>query len=153
MMEVGSLELSYKKELKSQNMILTLTTPALLFPTISLLLLAYTNRFLALASLIRKLHYDYSDQCDEKLRVQIKMISKRMTMIRQMQFLGVSSMNLCIVSMLSLFLEYQLLGKILFAISLLLMIASLTISMREISLSGNALKVQLDDLLKPKKQL
>ena len=38
---------------------ITFNTPALLFPAISLLLLAYTNRYLALANLIRKLHDEY----------------------------------------------------------------------------------------------
>jgi hypothetical protein len=38
---------------------LSLTTPALLFSAISLLLLAYTNRFLAYASVVRNLHARY----------------------------------------------------------------------------------------------
>jgi Protein of unknown function (DUF2721). len=49
---------------------INLTTPALLFPAISLLLLAYTSRFLALAALMRELHVRYKTQPDPRIKGQ-----------------------------------------------------------------------------------
>lgn len=74
---------------------ISLTTPALLFPAISLLLLAYTNRFLALASLIRNLHARYMGEKDIKIKAQISNLRKRVILIRNMQLLGISSLFLC----------------------------------------------------------
>ena len=64
---------------------ISLTTPALLFPAISLLLLAYTNRFLALANLIRNLHAKYMSEKDLKIKAQISNLKKRVILIRNMQ--------------------------------------------------------------------
>lgn len=64
----------------------SLTTPALLFPAISLLLLAYTNRFFALAALIRQL----SSGDKPVHQDQIKNLSQRIRIIRRMQEAGVS---------------------------------------------------------------
>ena len=56
---------------------LSLTTPALLFPAISLLLLAYTNRFLTLANLIRDLHARYTANPDQILLWQLRSLRYR----------------------------------------------------------------------------
>jgi len=85
---------------------ITLTTPALLFPAISLLLLAFTNRFLALANLIRQLHANYKTAPDELLFGQIANLRHRINLIRDMQAYGVSSLLLCVVSMFALFLGW-----------------------------------------------
>ncbi|MBX2842729.1 MAG: DUF2721 domain-containing protein [Flammeovirgaceae bacterium] len=125
---------------------ITLTTPALLFPAISLLLLAYTNRFLAVASLIRNLHSQYIEEPNKKIMGQIENLNKRLYLIRNMQGIGISSLFLCVFCMFLLFAGEIVLGKITFAISLLLLMVSLAFSIREIQISANALKIQLSDL-------
>ena len=104
------------------SMNLEITTPAVLFPSVSLLLLAYTNRFLALASIVRQM-----DVCttDEYQMNQIKNLQKRMRYIKKMQYFGVASLLLCVVSMFFLFFQVDLLGMFFFVISLILMIISL----------------------------
>ena len=124
-----------------------LTTQALLFPAISLLLLAYTNRFLALASLIRDLHRRYHDnQCDSAILEQIRNLRRRVLLIRNMQALGVASLLSCVLCMFVLFAGQQLAGTSLFAISLILMMLSLFVSLREILISVGALDFELSDM-------
>lgn len=125
---------------------LTLTTPALLFPAISLLLLAYTNRFLAIAALIRQLHSQYSESHDGRVRGQIENLRKRVILTRNMQSLGIMSLFLCVLCMFLLFAEEYEVGKWVFGISLLLLLASLGLSVREIQISTNALSLQLSDM-------
>jgi hypothetical protein len=125
---------------------ITLTTPALLFPAISLLLLAYTNRFLTLAGLIRRLHSEYQDQPSGAVLGQIKNLRTRVGLIKHMQELGILSLLLCVVCMFLLFGGEVTAGKWVFGVSLLLLIASLALSVREIHISVNALNIQLSDL-------
>lgn len=125
---------------------ITLTTPALLFPTVSLLLLAYTNRFLALAALIRNLHSQYQENGDEGIIRQIENLRTRVVLIKNMQALGVSSLLLCVVCMGALFAGWELAGKVVFGTSLVLLTASLALSIREIQISVNALNLLLRDL-------
>ena len=125
---------------------ITITTPALLFPTISLLLLAYTNRFLAIASLIRNLHAKFREHCDELIFGQIRNLRRRVVLIRNMQALGIASLLLCVLCMFVLFAGQQAAGKWLFGVSLLLMIASLGVSLREIQISVDALDLELSDM-------
>jgi hypothetical protein len=127
---------------------ITITTPALLFPAISLLLLAFTNRFLALASLVRQLHASYKSDPDDILFGQIANIRYRINLIRDMQAYGVSSLLLCVVCMLVLFLGWIEIGKWIFVASLILMAISLALSIREIQVSVGALDLQLIDLEK-----
>ncbi len=125
---------------------MTLTTPALLFPAISLLLLAYTNRFLTLAQLIRKLAEENRDTHHEVAMRQIVLLRKRITLTKRMQMAGVSSFLLCTLSMFALFLSLKLLGMVLFGISLISLSVSLFFSLWEVKISTNALNVQLQDL-------
>ncbi|MCK2182399.1 DUF2721 domain-containing protein [Halomonas getboli] len=125
---------------------MTLTTPALLFPAISLLLLAYTNRFLTLAQLIRKLSEEDRDTHHEVAMRQILLLRKRITLTKRMQMAGVSSFLLCTLSMFALFLSLKLLGMVLFGISLISLSVSLFFSLWEVKISTNALNVQLQDL-------
>ena len=76
---------------------ISFTTPALLFPAVSLLLVAYINRFLALGSRIRDLHKQYKSTPDSILSRQIVILKKRVVLIRNMQFLGVASLFLCVL--------------------------------------------------------
>lgn len=130
-------------------MALTLATPALLFGAISLLMLAYTNRFLALAALIRSLHDRYRDAHDEATYRQIAQLRRRVRYIQTMQTLGAASFFVCLLTMLVLFVEALALAQALFAVSLLLMMASLALSILEIRLSVGALDLQLADLEAP----
>jgi hypothetical protein len=123
-----------------------LATPALLFSTISLLLLAYTNRFLALASIIRKLHADHKEQPSQVYLDQIANLRFRINLIRDMQTLGVSSLLACTVCMGVLFAGWQLAGKIIFGASLIMMVGSLTLSIIEIRRSVVALDLHLKDM-------
>ena len=123
-----------------------LTTPALLFPTISLLLLAFTNRFLAIAALIRHLHDRYRTDPDDLILAQIGNLRYRVMLIRSMQVYGVWSLLLCVLCMFVLFGGWLLLGKMIFGVSLILMMVSIALSLREIQVSVHALDLRLRDL-------
>ncbi len=125
---------------------ISLTTPALLFPTVSLLMLAYTNRFLTLASIIRNLHARYHEEDDENLLGQISNLRYRVYLIRNMQIYGVLSLLMCVVSMFALFAGWTLGGQWSFAIALILMIVSMLISLRELQVSVGALDLLLMDM-------
>lgn len=125
---------------------LTIQTPALLFPALSLLLLAYTNKFLAIASLIRKLVSDYEKKQKRDIIKQIRSLRRRLMLIRWMQAFGIGSILFCVICMFCVYEGWQITAKVLFAISLLLMITSLIISLIEIFLSAGALRVILKDL-------
>lgn len=125
---------------------LTLATPALLFPAVSLLLLAYTNRFLALAALIRDLQSRYRDTHEEAVYRQIENLQRRVILIRNMQVMGVTSLFICVFCMLLLMAGWMLVAKGLFVLSLVLMMLSLALSMREIQISVEALNIQLSDI-------
>jgi Zn-dependent membrane protease YugP len=125
---------------------ITLTTPALLFSTISLILLAYTNRFLALGSRIRTLYDRYQDSHGPSLLAQIESMRLRVNLIRLMQLYGVVSLFLCVLCMFCLFAGLVVLGKLLFGLSLLALLVSLGLSTREIHISTKALNIQLESL-------
>jgi len=124
---------------------LTLTTPAMLFPALSLLLLAYTNRFLAVASVIRQLHAQIKN-APIHFRQELQSLRHRVSLIKHMQGLGVLSLFFCVLCMFLLFAGWVEAGKLVFGIALLLMLASLALSVREIQLSGDALNLHLKDL-------
>ncbi|MCH2111182.1 MAG: DUF2721 domain-containing protein [Polyangiaceae bacterium] len=123
-----------------------LTTPALLFPAISLLLLAYTSRFLALAQLTRSLHSEWQGTHHPTTRLQIALLRRRLGLIRAMQICGVASFALCTASMLLILLQYARSGQLLLGLSLLALLISLVLSLREVSASTQALNLQLDTM-------
>lgn len=125
---------------------LTVTTPALLFPAISLLLLAYTNRFLTLANLIRELHRSYKTNPEDIIIAQISNLRYRVALIRNMQIYGVASFFGCVLSMFFLFSGLELAGKYAFGASLILLMISLALSLREVQVSVGALNHRLSDL-------
>lgn len=125
---------------------ITLTTPAILFPAVSLLMLAYTNRFLTIASIVRTLHGRYQAEGSVAVKRQIDNLRKRMGLIRWMQSFGIMSLIACLLSVVGLFLKMRLLGEVLFGISLLLMLSSLLFCLVEIHLSGRALEIELEDM-------
>ena len=125
---------------------ITITTPALLFPAISLLMLAYTNRFLTLATIIRGLYDQYQDVRENNLVQQIANLRYRIYLIRNMQIFGVLSLLFCVISMFALFAGWIVAGKWTFAIALILMMVSMGISIRELTISVGALDLLLADM-------
>ncbi len=126
---------------------ITFNTPAILFPAITLLLLAYTNRFLALANLIRKLHDEYiSGKKNNVLFEQIRNLKRRINYIRSMQAMGVFSFLCCVVSMFAIYKAWTKIAEYAFALSLLSLLVSLIISLVEIFLSTKALELELSDM-------
>ncbi len=125
---------------------LGLTTPALLFPAISLLLLAYTNRFLTLANLIRELHKSYKSNPEQVILAQISNLRYRVHLIRDMQVWGIASFFLSALCMFFLYAGQELVGKLIFGVSLVALMVSLGISFREIQVSIDALSYRLSDL-------
>lgn len=125
---------------------LTLTTPALLFSSISLIMLAYTNRFLAYASIIRTLHSQYKTDQNSILKEQIKNLRKRLYLTRSMQILGISSLLLCVLTMFLVYVDFKILAAWIFGTALILLIASLVLLIWEIQISVKALEFHINDL-------
>lgn len=125
---------------------LTLATPALLFSAISLIMLAYTNRFLSYAKVVRALHDKYMSDPDETLRGQINNLRKRLYLIRAMQVMGISSLLLCVLCMFLIYVAWIRAAEIVFGTALLLLIGSLGVSIREIIISIRALELHLADM-------
>jgi hypothetical protein len=134
------------KTLKTIMEELTLTTPALLFSAISLLLLAYTNRFLTIATLVRNLHAQFKQDPSHILYGQIDNLRKRINLIRSMQIYGLASLLFCVLCMFLIYIGRMLFAEIIFGIGLVLLIISLAISMWEINISVQALNLHISDL-------
>jgi len=129
---------------------LTLITPTFLFSAISLLLLAYTNRFLSYAQLVRSLKDKYLEDPDKVKAAQIANLRKRLYLTRSMQLLGISSLFMCVVTMFLIYIGLQVPAMYVFGLALLLLIASLSISVWEIQISVKALELHLSDMETPK---
>ncbi len=125
---------------------LTLTTPALLFSAISLLLLAYTNRFLTYANVVRNLHARFKENPDNLIIGQIQNLRKRLVLTRSMQLLGIGSLLLCVLCMFLVYIDFHLAAEIIFGIALVMLILSLALSIREIQISVKALDLHLSDM-------
>jgi peptidoglycan/LPS O-acetylase OafA/YrhL len=125
---------------------ITLTTPALLFSAVSLIILAYTNRFLAYASVVRNLHTSFKENPNSDLLGQIQNLRRRLRLTQLMQVLGISSLLLCVICMFLIYLNFHISAEILFGIALVLLILSLAISIREIQISVKALDLHLNDM-------
>jgi Protein of unknown function (DUF2721) len=128
-------------------MTLSIETPALLFSATSLILLAYTNRFLTIAQIVRGLKKTYDQDRNKSILLEIKNLNLRLTLIRYMQLFGVLCLFLSVFGMLVLFFEQQTIGIYLFGFSLLCLLISLGISFWEISISVNALRLHLSDIV------
>lgn len=127
---------------------ITLITPTFLFSAISLLLLAYTNRFLSYAQVVRNLKDKYMENPDALTAAQITNLRKRLTLTRNMQMLGVGSLLLCVVTMFLIYIGIQTVALWVFGLALLFLIISLGISAREIQISIRALDIYLIDMEK-----
>lgn len=125
---------------------LTLTTPALLFSAISLIMLAYTNRFLAYAAVIRNLSEKYLEKKDSTLMRQINNLKLRLNLTRYMQILGITSLLLCVLTMFLIYVNQQLVAVWVFGFALVLLILSLAFLIMEIQISAKALQYHLNDM-------
>lgn len=123
----------------------TIQTPTLLFSVISLLMLAYTNRFVVIAGLIRDLYAKYQEQPDDIIKGQLLNLRKRMKIIRNMQVFGALSFFFSVLSLMTIFIDLVPVAEILFGISLVMMLVSLLLLIMELNISVHALNIQLKD--------
>ena len=125
---------------------LSLTTPALLFSAISLIMLAYTNRFLAYASVIRNLHDKFLEKQDDSILRQIKNLKLRIKLTQWMQIFGISSLLLCVLTMFLIYIDYHIVAVYIFGIALIFLIISLALLIKEIQISAQALHHHIADI-------
>lgn len=125
-------------------------TPALLFSATSLILLAYTNRFLTIAQIVRSLKKSYEEKKNKSIKIEIENLNLRLTLIRYMQLFGVGSLFVSVFAMLMLYFKLKIAGIVFFGISLVSLLVSLGISFWEISISVDALRMHLKDILDEK---
>ncbi len=121
---------------------LTLSIPALLFPAISLTMLAYNARYLAIAALIRSLYSQYEETDSEKVLLQVQKLTKRLTIIKNMQAVAILSFLLAVITMFLIYIELSFWAKIVFGTSLIALMLSLILSFIEVQLSTTALNIQ-----------
>jgi len=125
---------------------LSLTTPALLFSAISLIMLAYTNRFLAYAAVIRNLHDIYLEKKDTSLLRQINNLKLRLNLTRWMQIFGISSLLFCVLTMFLIYVHIHTVAVWVFGFALVLLIVSLSLLIKEIQISAEALQHHISDI-------
>ena len=125
---------------------LSLSIPALLFPAISLTMLAYNARYLAIAALIRQLHQKYQETESESLRLQVEKLSKRLTIIKNMQATAIFSFLLAVISMALIYVEIRFWANLVFGTSLLALMISLVLSFIEVQLSKYIVKIYVSDV-------
>ncbi len=125
---------------------LTLSIPALLFPAISLSMLAYNARYLAIAALIRQLHKQYQEKASRGLGIQVRQLERRLKIIKNMQAVAILSFLFSAITMFLIYIEQDFWANLIFGISLLALMISLVLSLIEVQLSTNSLKIQLSDM-------
>lgn len=125
---------------------LTLSIPALLFPAISLSMLAYNARYLAIAALIRQLHKQYQEKASRGLGIQVRQLERRLQIIKNMQAVAILSFLFSAITMFLIYIEQGFWANLIFGISLLALMISLVLSLIEVQLSTNSLKIQLSDM-------
>ena len=126
---------------------LNIQPPALLFSATSLILLAYTNRFLTIAGIVRGLKLSYEQKQTKSILLEIRNLNRRLTLIRHMQMYGVLSLFFSVFAMMLIFFNIETWGMYTFGLSLLLLLASLGVSFWEINISVHALRIHLSDLI------
>ena len=125
---------------------LTLITPTFLFSAVSLILLAYTNRFLAYTSLVRNLKVKYMENKSSVTKAEIENLKKRLKLIRLMQLYGVASLLLCVATMFLIYIGLQTVSAAIFAVALLFLITSLALSVWEINITSKSIQIHLSDM-------
>jgi hypothetical protein len=127
---------------------LNLTTPSLLFSAISLILLAYTNRFLSYASVVRSLNEKYQENPDKDPTTlnQIRNFVLRLRLIRAMQTLGAGSLIFCLAAMFLYFINLTLPAEIFFGIGMIMLACSLGLCIWEVQISTEAISLHLQNI-------
>lgn len=131
-----------------KTMQLNLSIPALLFPAISLTMLAYNARYLAIAALIRQLHKQFEETSAQPLKQQINQLRSRLGIIKNMQASAIVSFLLSAITMFLIYVEMQVWANVIFGISLVFLMISLVLSLLEVQLSTKALGIQLENMEK-----
>jgi len=124
----------------------TITTPALLFPAISVLFLAYANRYLAISKRTRELHSVYNKTQNFAAKKQVESLRKRIRLIIAMQLFAVMGIICCVLTMGLVFFGLQLMATYTFLVGMFLIVLSLLISMWELLISTQALNIELQDI-------
>lgn len=125
---------------------LTLSIPALLFPAISLSMLAYNARYLAIAALIRQLHAEFKETGSKRIGIQVKQLQRRLHIIKNMQAVAIISFLLSAITMFLIYVEFSFWANMIFGGSLLALMVSLILSLIEVQLSTQSLSTQLTDM-------
>ena len=127
---------------------ISINTPALLFPAVSLVLLAYTNRFLALSNRVRSLHDKYliNPTPNKSIHQQIKNLRYRLKLIKNMQTFGVLTFITSIFCIFFIYIDQMVVANVFFALGLISFIISLFLSLLEIRLSNKAIEIELSDM-------
>ena len=125
---------------------LTLSIPALLFPAISLSMLAYNARYLAIAALIRQLHQKFQETASPAVGLQVRKLRQRLSIIKNMQAVAILSFLFSVITMFLIYIELEFWANLVFGISLLALMISLILSLIEVQLSTKALSIQLEDI-------
>ena len=125
---------------------LTIITPTFLFSAISLILLAFTNRFLSYAQLVRTLKDRYMDDHSAMTHAQIMNLRKRLYLTKNMQLFGVASLLLCVATMFLIYIGLQIIAAYVFGIALIFLIISLSLSVWEIQSSARSLEIYLSNM-------
>ncbi|MEI6584764.1 MAG: DUF2721 domain-containing protein [Sediminibacterium sp.] len=127
---------------------ISINTPALLFPAVSLVLLAYTNRFLALSNRVRSLHDKYliNPTPNKSIHQQIKNLRYRLKLIKNMQTFGVLTFITSIFCIFFIYIGQMVVANVFFALGLISFIISLFLSLLEIRLSNKAIEIELSDM-------
>ena len=125
---------------------LSLSIPALLFPAISLSMLAYNARYLAIAALIRQLHKEYLQNPSNRLQIQVIQLKKRLTIIKNMQAVAILSFLFSAVTMFLIYIQLVFWASFIFGLSLLMLMISLILSLIEVQLSTKSLNTQLRNM-------
>ena len=128
---------------------LSLSIPALLFPAISLTMLAYNARYLAIAALIRQLHQKFRETESQAVGRQVQQLRRRLAIIKNMQAVAIISFLLAVITMFLIYVELRFWANFIFGVSLLALMISLILSLIEVQLSTKALSIQLKDMDSP----
>lgn len=132
---------------------ITISTPALLFSTVSLLYIGYTNRFMSIANLVRSLKDKFLETHDESLLRQISNLRRRIVLIRNMQLQGISALFCSVLSIISIYFKHQHTGEFFFGVGLLLLCLSMISAVREVLISVDALNIELSQIEEIKHEL
>jgi len=122
-------------------------TPAIVFPAISMLLVAYTSRFMVISQRIRSLHEKYATTSTEQTLQQLANFRQRLSLIKWMQCFGVLafiSVTLSILMILLGFLPKYV--EIAFGLSLTFLVTSLGLALHEIMISTRAIEIELQGI-------